>query len=67
MDITVTVKIPSGDVCREERRCPFLKYSKRHDCHNCQLYGRLLKGGSNAPEKCPECTEYTRKAQAHAD
>ena len=65
--VTVTVRIPSGDACYEDRRCPFLKYSKRHECHNCQLYGRLLKGGDRQPQKCYECIRYTEAALRDED
>lgn len=65
-EILVTVKIPGGDVCRDDRKCIFSKYSKAHSAYNCALYGRLLKGGEN-PRKCRDCREYTEKYEAVAD
>lgn len=54
----VTVKIPSGNVCRDERRCIFAKYSKSHGAYNCALYGQFLRGGQE-PQKCADCVAYT--------
>lgn len=59
-DIFVTVRIPDGQECRDERRCIFTKYSKGHGGYNCALYGRLLAGGDN-PVKCRPCKLYCER------
>ena len=59
-DIMVTVRIPDGDSCREERMCVFAKYSARHNGYNCALYGRLLTG-AEVPIKCLPCARYCVK------
>lgn len=65
-EIMVTVSIPGGEYCRDERRCIFTKYSRHHSGYNCALYGKLLRGGDN-PRKCAACLEYCRQREGEAE
>lgn len=60
--MTVTVEIPSDELCkyttpeRFGKPCIFARYTKKWDAYNCALHHCILKGNQQ-PRKCARCLE----------
>lgn len=69
MNATVTVEIPSEELClygtpdRFGKPCLLAKYTKKWDAYSCALYNCILKGNQQ-PRKCRQCAQRCTKKEA---